>query len=145
MNIRNATYKDAPAIKILLEALSYTASISLLIDQLEMMFGKDHDQVFVYEWRKEVVGFASVHYLPQLAFEGGLMIITCFVVDDVVRHTPVAKELEEYITGQARQKKCRQIQVHHSDWLTPAHQFYLQQGYQKAPQYFTKALTYEEG
>ncbi len=144
MNIRNGTYHDAPEIKLLLEALGYTARLSLLINQLQTMFGKDDHQVFVYELRKEVVGFASVHYLPQLAFDGGLMVITYFSVDGAVKDSGVAKELEQYITVQARLRKCERIQVHCLDWRTPAHQFYLAQGYQEYPKYFTKRLVYGE-
>lgn len=144
MPIRNATYHDAPAIKLLLEALGYTARMSMLVNQLETMFGKEGHDVFVYELRKEVIGFVSVHYLPQLAFDGGLMIITYFSVDDGVKDTGVARELEQYITNEARLRKCERIQVHCMDWRTPAHQFYVKQGYQEYPKYFTKRLVYAE-
>jgi N-acetylglutamate synthase-like GNAT family acetyltransferase len=142
MSIRNATYHDAPAIKLLLEALGCAARLSILINQLEMLFGKDDHQVFVYELRKEVVGFVSVHYLPQLAFEGGLMVITYFSVDDGIKHTAIAKELEEFVTNEAGLRKCERIQVHCLDRRLPAHQFYLQQGYQEYPKCFAKRLVY---
>jgi hypothetical protein len=144
MNIRKATYIDAPAIKLLLEALGYKARISLLINQLETMFGKDDHQIFVYELKKEVVGFVSIHILPQLAFDGGIMLITYFSVDETIGYTNIAKELEQYITKLAVLKKCERIQVHCLEWRTPAHQFYLQQGYQEYPKYFTKRLVYAE-
>lgn len=108
------------------------------------MFGKDDHQLLVYELRKEVVGFVSVHYLPQLAFDGGLLVITYFSVDEAVKNTDVAKHLEQYITEQARLNKCERIQVHCLDCRTPVHQFYLQQGYQEYPKYFTKRLVYVE-
>jgi len=144
MNIRNATYHDAPAIKLLLEALGYTARMSLLVNQLETVFGKDDHQVFVYELRKEVVAFVSIHILPQLAFDGGVMIITYFSVDEAVKHTNIAKELEQYIANIAKLKGCERMQVHCLDSRTPVHQFYLQQGYQEYPKYFTKRLVYGE-
>lgn len=144
MPVRNATYRDAPAIKILLETLGYTASISLLVDQLDTLFGCGHHEVFVYELKKEVVCFASVHYLPQLAFDGGVMIISYFSVDETIKEVNVAKELEQYITNQAMLRRCERIQVHCLDWRTPAHQFYLQQGYVEYPKYFTKRLVYAE-
>jgi len=144
MHIRNATYKDAPAIRTLLEALGYKTSISMLVDQLEILFNRDGHEVFVCEFRKEVVGFVSVHYLPQLAFDGGVMIISYLSVDGDIKDINIAKELEQYITTLARSKKCERIQVHCLDWRTPAHQFYLQQGYQEYPKYFTKRLIYAE-
>src|SRR5580698_4490026 len=105
MTIRTATYLDAPAIKLLLEVLGYTARYSLIVDQLELMFGKDDHQVFVYELKKEVIGFVSVHFLPQLAFEGGLMVITYLSADDA----GIAQALEKYVTEQARLRKCDRI------------------------------------
>jgi N-acetylglutamate synthase-like GNAT family acetyltransferase len=142
MNIRNATYHDAPAIKLLLEALGHKTSNSLLVNQLETIFSNGDNQVFVYELRKEVVGFASVHYLPQLAFDEGVIIISNFSVDESVQYTDVAKQLDEYIEKYARLRKCKLIQVHYMGWRTDAHLFYLQQGYQEYPQYFTKRLVY---
>jgi GNAT superfamily N-acetyltransferase len=144
MPIRNATYKDAPAIRLLLEALGYKTSLSLLIIQLENLFsGKDH-QAFVYELDKEVAGFVSIHYLPQLAFDGGLVLISYLSVDESIRGQGIGKALEEYVTVQARLRKCERIQVHCAEWRAPAHQFYLQQGYQDHPKYFTKRLMYGE-
>jgi N-acetylglutamate synthase-like GNAT family acetyltransferase len=144
MHIRNATYHDAPEIRNLLEALGYKTSISMLVDQLKVLFGKEGHEVWVYELRKEVVGFVSVHYLPQLAFDGGLMLISYLSVDETVRDQGIGKALEEYVTAQARIKKCERIQVHCAEWRAPAHQFYLQQGYVEYPKYFTKRLVYAE-
>jgi N-acetylglutamate synthase-like GNAT family acetyltransferase len=144
MNIRNATYHDAPAIKLLLEALGYTTRIGVLVNQLEMLFGKEDHQVYVYELRKEVVGFVSVHFMPQLAFDGGLVLITYLSVDDTVKEQGIARALEQYVAEQARKRKCDRIQVHCADWRVPAHQFYAQQGYREYPKYFTKRLVYGE-
>jgi GNAT superfamily N-acetyltransferase len=131
MTIRIASYHDS-------------SRLSMIVDQLERLFNKEDHQVFVYELRKEVVGFVSVHYLPQLAFDGGVMIISYFSVDEGVKDTGIGKELEQYITNQARLRKCERIQVHCMDWRTPAHQFYKQQGYQEYPKYYTKRLVYGE-
>jgi len=143
-NIRIATYRDAPAIRLLLESLGYKATISLLISQLEDLFNKEDHQVFVYEQHKEVIGFVAVHYLPQLAFDGKLMIISYLSVDQHTQGRGVGKALEEFVTIQARSKGCERIQVHCAEWRAPTHQFYLQQGYQEYPKYFTKRLVYAE-
>jgi N-acetylglutamate synthase-like GNAT family acetyltransferase len=144
MTIRNATYKDAPSIKVLLENLGYKTTNSLLVDQLEILFNNDDDQVFVYELKKEVVGFVSVHYLPQLAFNGGLAVITYLSVDETVKDAGIAQALERYVTEQAKSKKCERIEVHCLDWRTPTHHFYMQQGYSEYPKYFTKKLFHSE-
>jgi N-acetylglutamate synthase-like GNAT family acetyltransferase len=142
MHIRDATYHDAPAIKSLLETLGYHSTVSLLVDQLERLFGKGDDQVFVYEVRKEVLGFVSVHFLPQLAFDGGLVLITYLSVDETLNDQGIMAVLEEYVCELARKRKCDRVQVHCSEWRTPSHRFYKQQGYQEYPKYFSKRLVY---
>ncbi|MDB5086111.1 MAG: family N-acetyltransferase [Mucilaginibacter sp.] len=144
MPIRNATYRDAPAIRLLMEALGYKTSISLLINQLETLFdGNDH-QTFVYELHKEVVAFITVHYLPQLAFDGELVLISYLSVDETVRDQGFGKALEQYIVEIARKRKCDRIEVHCQELRTQAQRFYEQQGYQEHPKYYTKRLVYGE-
>jgi len=144
MNVRNATYHDAPDIKILLEVLGYKTTTSILVSQLEAMFGKDDHQVFVYELRKEIVGFVSVHFMTQLAFDGGLVFISYLSVKEEVKDQGVATALEQFVVEWAKKRKCDRIQVHCMDWRAPAHQFYIEQGYQEYPKYFSKRLIYGE-
>jgi GNAT superfamily N-acetyltransferase len=143
MNIRNATYMDAPIIKSLLEALGYTATVSLLINQLELAFGQHDHKVFVYELKKEVVGFISIHFLPQLPFAGELVVISYLSVDEAFRGRGVDKALEQYVSEQAAKRKCSRIQAHCQEWQTPAHQFYREQGYQEFPKFFVKQAAFE--
>lgn len=144
MNIRKATYRDAPAIKRLLDSLGYKSSLSLLIDQIERLFGVNGDELIVYELQKEVVGFASVHYFPQLAFDGELAFISYLAAEEPSKNPAVAKGLEEYISKQSRMRRCDRIQVHCHDWRKPEHQFYIEQGYQLYPNFYTKRLVYGE-
>jgi N-acetylglutamate synthase-like GNAT family acetyltransferase len=144
MHVRTATYKDAPDIRTLLETLGYKTSISLLISQLENLFsGKDHE-VLVCEINKNIAAFASVHFLPQLAFDGGLLIISYLSIDERERDQRVATALENCIVELARKRKCERIQVHCAQWRSQSHQFFLGQGYEEYPQYFTKRLMYGE-
>lgn len=144
MNIRNATYHDAPAIKTLLEALGYKTRHSILVNQIENMFNNEHHQVLIYEIRKDIAGFVSVHFMPQLAFDGGLVFISYLSVDEGFKDFDVARKLEQFVVELARKRKCERIQVYCMDWRTPAHQFYIQQGYQEYPKFFTKRLRYGE-
>ena len=142
--IRNATYHDAPAIKALLNVLGYESRTGTLVLQLETLFGKNDHQVIICELRHEIVGFACVHFLPQLAFDGGVMIISYLSVDDSAKVQCIDKTLEQYITEQARLRKCERIQVHLCEWRTPEHKFYEEQGYKEYPKYYTKRLVYAE-
>ena len=144
MKIRNATYHDAPGIKSLLHSLGYASNISLLVDQLERLFNNGENQAYVAEYNKEIVGFVTAHYLPQLAFDGGVAIISYLSADETVTNMDVASALERHVTEQARSRHCERIQVHCMEWRTPAHQFYLGRGYQEFPKYFTKRLAYAE-
>jgi len=140
MHIRNATYRDAPAIKLLLEALGYNTSLSLLVNQLEILFGGNDHEVFVYELHSEVVGFVAIHYMPRLAFEEETAFISFLLVADTVKDQRIDMALEQYATKQATARKCDRIQVHSLDWLSPGHQFYISQGYQEITKYFTKKI-----
>ena len=144
MRIRKATYHDAPFIKGLLAVLGYETKVGLLVDQLERLFNNQDHCAYVCELDKEVVGFATVHYLPHLAFDGGVAVISYLSADETIRHVQIAAALEKYVSEEARTKRCERIQVHCLDWRTPAHQFYLKQGYQEYPKYFTKRLIYGE-
>lgn len=144
LKIRNATYLDAPFIKGLLALLGYQANTSMLIDQLERQFGNDDHHAYVCDLNKEIVGFVTVHYLPQLAFDGGIAIISYLSSDESVKGEDVSGALEKYVTEQARKKGCERIQVHCLEQREAAHRFYLQHGYQEYPKYFTKRLVYAE-
>lgn len=144
MKIREATYHDAAAIKLLMAALGYKTSVSLLVDQLENLFDGINHQVFVYELNKDVVGFISAHFMPQLAFDGELVFISYLSVDESVRDQGIGKALEQYVTKEALKRKCDRIQVHCMDWRTPEKKFYLEQGYQFYPDFYTKRLVYGE-
>jgi GNAT superfamily N-acetyltransferase len=144
MNIRNATYRDAPAIRLLLDSLGYKTTISMLIGQLEKLSGSKDHHVFVYEQNKEIAGFIAVHFLPQLGFDGELAIITYLAVDAGQQRKGIGKQLEAYASQMAWQRKCDRIQLHCADWRTPAHDFYQKQGYREYPKYYTKRLVYAE-
>ena len=144
MSIRSATYKDAPALKQLLGGLGFTSTLSLLINQLETLFGNDNNHVFVYEQYKEVIGFIAVHYLPQFAFSGELVLISCLSVDGTFRDADIARALEEYVTRQAMNRRCDQIQVKCHDLSIPKDQFYQQQGYRECCNFYIKKLVYNQ-
>jgi N-acetylglutamate synthase-like GNAT family acetyltransferase len=142
VNIRKATYRDAPAIKVLIETIGYSTTISLLINQLEILFSGNDHQVFVYEQHREVAGFISIHFLPQLAFENELVMITCLAVDESARDHRIDKALEDYVAKLSLNRKCDRILVLCHQWRKADHKFYEQQGYEECPKYYSKKLVY---
>ena len=144
MKIRKGTYHDAPFIKQLMEALGYKTSNSLLITQLTDLFSSSQHEVLVCDDKAGVTGFAVVHVLPQLAFDGGILLISYLSVDEQAKEQNIARALEVYITELARKRKCERIQVHCAEWRAQAQRFFLGQGYESYPAYFTKRLMYGE-
>ena len=144
MKVRKATFHDTPFIKLLMESLGYKTSNSILVMQLQNLFnGTDHE-VLVCEDREEVIGFAVIHMLPQLAFEGNLLIISYLYVNEMSKDQSSAKLLENFIHDLARKRKCERIQVHCAPWRAASQKFFLSQHYEEYPQYFTKRLMYGE-
>jgi len=136
MSIRNATYHDAPYIKLMLTALGYNTRTSIIVNQLENVFGNGDHQVFVYEIRREIVGFVTANYLPQLTYEGGIMLIAYLAVDESVNNLCIKTALEQHVSDLARKRKCYQIMA----GCTSNSQFYLQEGYHKYTEFFVKQL-----
>jgi N-acetylglutamate synthase-like GNAT family acetyltransferase len=136
MSIRNATYHDAPIIKSFLTALGFNTRTSILISQIENEFDNDDHQVFVYEIRKEVVGFITAHYIPHLTFEGGVMFITYLASDEFINDPGITIAMEQYVSDIARKRKCYQIMA----GCAFNSQFYLQQGYHKSTEFFVKKM-----
>jgi len=144
-SIRIATYRDAPAIKLLMEGFDGGTTLSILIHQLEMAFGQTNHQVLVYEEKKEIAGFAVVNFLPQLATEQPLALISALSADETGKRHGFDRFLEEYITEEAKKRNCKNVlALGAATCHQPDGRFYLQQGYQECPEYFIKNLVYEK-
>nr|WP_068889208.1 GNAT family N-acetyltransferase [Pedobacter panaciterrae] len=140
MNIRKAEFKDAGAIQILLEQLGYAAEVGFIEKRLEYLSKSSDHCDFVYELDGKVLGFISLHFIPQIAFEEDYMVISYFVVDDNSRSMGIGKALEEYSTLLAVERKCKRILVHSNARRADAHRFYLRQGFIEYPKDFVKFL-----
>jgi len=144
MLIRNATYHDAPAIRLLMEALGYSTRLSLLINRLETKFRSDEHQVFVCERHWDVIGFAAIHQLPLLEADERVQVITHLIVKEPLKNAEAAKKLEEHIARLAINNRCEYLHVHSLDWRQPGDQFYKAQGYTEYPKYLIKHLVLPE-
>jgi GNAT superfamily N-acetyltransferase len=140
MNIRSATLNDYPAISQLLAQLGYPGTESFLPGNLERMLGQQNSHVLVYDLDGHVAGFIAFDFLTQLVVQGDFARISCFAVDENVRGKGVGKDLEEYFTDMALQRKCDRIEVHCHSRRVDAHRFYYRQGYHESPKYLMKSL-----
>jgi GNAT superfamily N-acetyltransferase len=144
MNIRLAEKTDVKMISDLLEQLGYRVAHDLLKGQLNRIFIHPDHAILVYEQESRVLGFVSVHFLPQLANDGNLAIINYLAVDSAARGKGIGKALEDHVNDLARERKCERIQLHCKTWRTEAHNFYKRRGYQEYPTYFSKRIIYAE-
>lgn len=106
MKVRKATYLDASFIKLMLDAEGGTTRLSTLITRMSPFLDDGDHQVLVCESNSEVLGFAVVHRLPQLAAESDLLLVSQLVIDRREQDQSVALALEKYIAELAQQSGC---------------------------------------
>jgi len=140
MNIRKAEVKDAEVIVRLLEQLGYPTENGLVVRRLSLLADNDEHLDVVAETGDKVLGFMSLHFIPQIAFDAEYAVISYLIVEDKARKQGVGKILEEYAVEISIGRKCRRILLHSNARRTDAHRFYLRQGYQEYAKAFVKYL-----
>lgn len=140
MPIRNAWSADCSRIKDLLDQLGYEYPVETINIRLDKLLKSGSDEVFVYTDDNIVVGFITLHYSIQLAFDGDFCEIGYFVVDKKVRSKGIGKELEEFAIQKAQDKGCSAINVFSRKERHDAHRFYERQGYHEITKFFTKDI-----
>jgi len=137
---RRIMLQDAARIRELLNQLGYLVAGGFTQRRLLEMMVHPDQELLVYEYQKEVVGFVSLHFVPQLAFSGELAVISYLAVDQAHRGKGIGAELEAYCTDLAKQRECDRIQLHCAIRRKDAHRFYERQGYRESRTFFTKNL-----
>lgn len=140
MNIRFANLNDVEAIKELIAQLGFPHSSEFISTKLEQLLDSPSDQIYVYEDDTIVKGLITLHFSAQLAFHGDFMSIGYLVVDANSRGQEIGKQLEEFATQIAKERKCSLIEVYSQAKRTDAHRFYERQGYAVAEKFFSKSL-----
>ena len=143
MAIRKATKNDAAAIRDLLEQLDYRVADGFIEEKLAAIIEHSDQALLVYALERKVVAFISIHFVPQIAMPGDFAVISYFSVDKAARGNGIGKELEDYCTKLALDRKCDRIHVHCHSRRIDAHKFYERQGYEESPKYYVKKLQYK--
>jgi len=139
--IRKAMIKDASAIRTLLNQLDYpVAEDGFIENKLSEMLAHPDQELLIYEHGKNVAGFVSLHFIPQIALSGAFAVISYLVVDEEYRNKGIGAELEAYCTKLAKLRRCDRVQVHCHIRREEAHRFYERQGFQESRKYFTKSI-----
>jgi N-acetylglutamate synthase-like GNAT family acetyltransferase len=142
--IRKAKIEDAPAIRILLEQLGYPTIEGFVEERLPKMLSHPDQTLVVYEHEGSVVGFVSLHLVPQVALTGSFAIISYLAVHADYRNHHIGSKLEKYCVDFAAAQGCDRMQVHCHSRRADAHRFYERRGYAESRKYYTKSLQAEE-
>ena len=140
MNIRSGQLQDAAQIANLLDQLGYTATSSFVEDKLKRLLQHPDAKLIVAADADRIIGFVSLHFIPQIGVAGDFCRISYFCVDRQSRSAGVGKQLEAAVVEAANQRQCDRIEVHCHSRRRRAHSFYMRQGYIEDPKYLLKRL-----
>jgi len=138
--IRLALHTDWPAIVRLLDQLDYPDTAKFMETRLAQLINDPAEILLVWEDGAAILGFLSLHFIPQIALPGDFARISYFSIDEAARGKGIGAQLEEHATQLAREKGCELIEVHCHTRRDRAHVFYFRQGYEESPKYLVKRL-----
>ncbi|WP_160139716.1 GNAT family N-acetyltransferase [Chryseobacterium sp. c4a] len=141
MNLRKMNEKDVEVVIKLLDQLGYPNTKEFLPSKIKSLLEDSDEYLIVAEdWEGNVIGFISIHIIPQIALKGDFARISYFSVEENYRSSGIGKLLEEYCEKVARERNCDRIELHCNFHREKAHRFYDRQGYTEFPKYFMKKL-----
>lgn len=140
MEIRIATDADAEMIAGLLAQLGYPRSEGFIREKIRELASHPDGVLALAIDGCTVVGFISLHFIPQLALPGDFARISYLCVDESVRSRGVGRQLESYCEHRARERGCGRIELHCHSRREHAHRFYFRQRYEESPKYLMKKL-----
>lgn len=141
MHIRPAQTKDSFVLISLLTELGYGDTESFMGKRLQQLIDHPNETLLVAEEGQTVLGFLSLHFIPQLALEGDFARISYFCIADGERSKGVGQYLIEHAERIARQRGCDRMEVHCHERRIKANQFYAREGYSESPRYLIKTLS----
>ena len=140
VQIRDVQIEDAAAIEALLTSLGYPDTAEFIKDKLRQQLEHPDARLLVAEDNSQVLGFVSLHFIPQVALAGDFCRISYFCVSEAARSQGIGDALEGAVTDLAKARGCDRIEVHCHSRREQAHRFYARQGYVESPKYLAKFL-----
>jgi GNAT superfamily N-acetyltransferase len=140
MQIRKATTADADRIADLLTQLGYPGTEGFIREKIVQLNSHPDAELMVAMEGDEVLGFISIHFIPQIALPGSFARISYLCVEEGARGRGIGKRLESYCERLAGERDCDRIEVHCHSRRKRAHDFYHRQGYEESPKYLMKKL-----
>jgi GNAT superfamily N-acetyltransferase len=150
MSIRRARIDDWESIAHLLDQLEYPGTEAFLEAKLAVMLDDPAEVLLVWDETvpdstanvapPSILGFLSLHFIPQIALRGDFARISYFAVDENARSLGIGRQLEEAASRLARERGCALLEVHCHSRRGRAHEFYRRQGWEESPKYLIKRL-----
>lgn len=140
MLIRDAETEDAVIISQLLGDLDYPASDSEVAHRIATMAVNPDSRLLVAEEQGEVLGFISLHFIPQIALAGEFCRISYLCVSGQNRGGGIGQQLVDEAERLSQLRGCDRMEVHSHTRRVRAHQFYGRAGYEESPKYLIKKL-----
>ncbi|WP_054634329.1 GNAT family N-acetyltransferase [Pantoea stewartii] len=140
MNIRPAQARDSFVLSALLSELGYGGTESFIEQRLAQLITDPSETLLVAEHGNQVLGFLSMHFIPQLALAGDFARISYFCIADGERSKGVGQTLLKQAEALAAQHGCDRMEVHCHASRLKANEFYGREGYVESPRYHVKAL-----
>lgn len=141
VNLRSAAMADADALVDLLAQLGYPGAEDFIERRLRELLAHPDALLLVAEGEAgRVLGFISLHFIPQIALAGDFCRISYLCVAEAARSLGIGALLERAAVAEARRRGCDRIELHSSQRRTDAHRFYAREGYVESPKYLVKPL-----
>lgn len=140
LEIRDATPDDLPVLARLLTQLGYPGTEAFLAGRVEELRAHPDALLLVAHAGTSVLGFISLHFMPQIALAGDFCRVAYLCVDEAARSLGVGAFLEQRAVAEARARGCDRIELHSHARRHDAHRFYARQGYDESPKYLVKRL-----
>ncbi|ORM68425.1 GNAT family N-acetyltransferase [Pantoea rwandensis] len=140
MNIRQAHATDSFALSALLTELGYSDTETFIDARLAQLSSHPDEVLLVAEHGSQVLGFLSLHFIPQLALAGDFARISYFCIAEGERSKGSGQQLLSHAEQLARKRGCDRMEVHCHSSRLKANQFYSREGYVESPRYHIKDL-----
>lgn len=138
MLIREGVVSDAQILAQLLGDLDYPNTPEAIAERVVKMATNQDSCLLVAEADGKVVGFISLHYIPQIALAGEFCRISYLCVSDQCRGSGIGQKLLDEAERLAAERGCDRMEVHSHTRRVRAHQFYARAQYEESPKYLLK-------
>ncbi len=141
MKIRLAEAKDSFALSALLTELGYENTEAFIDRRLAQLIDDRTEELLIAEHGSTVLGFLSLHFIPQLALNGDFARVSYFCIAEGERSKGAGQQLLQHAERLAQQRGCDRMEVHCHQRRTKANAFYAREGYSESPRYLIKSLS----